>query len=81
MIKIYADENERDEQDRYLLDIPGSLKDIERHRDVIAEGLKVVLDVQHEFEVEATLTFDEFWRAIPDMTTIKYLDPEDEPNQ
>jgi hypothetical protein len=79
MIRIYADENERDDQDRYLLHIAGSRRDIELYCDQIAEGLEVTLNVQDEFEVRAKLTFDKVWRAVPDMTSIRFLNPEDAP--
>lgn len=79
MIRIYADYNTRDEQGRVVLNTVGSLKDIERYRDEMREGMEVILNVQDEFEVRATLTFDEVWRAIPDMTSIRWLNPEDAP--
>ena len=74
MIRIYADENARDEQDRYLLNVTGSQRDIERHNGVLTDGLRVVLNVQDEFEVEATLIFDGVWRAIPDDSTVVFKD-------
>ena len=61
-----------DEQGRLCLDILGAIPDIERHRDALVDGLRVLLDVQHEFEIEATLVFDSAWRAIPDMSTIRH---------
>ena len=78
MIRIYADENARDEQDRYVLSIVGSRRDIEKYGDEIKEGAEVTLNVQDEFEVNARLTFDGVWLAIPDMTSIRYLSPGDE---
>jgi hypothetical protein len=76
MIRIYADENHCDEQGKFLLDIPGSLEDIKKHQEVVAEGMVVLLNVQNAFEVQATLVFDKVWRAIPDFSTIHYLDEE-----
>lgn len=73
MIRIWADFNTQD-QGRVALNTIGSLKDIDRHRNEIAEGLKVILRAEDEFEVEATLTFDGIWYAIPDMSTIRYLE-------
>jgi hypothetical protein len=67
MIAIYADANSRDEQGRYLLNIAGSRQDLERAKDELVDGLRVKLNVQNEFEVRATLIFEEIWRAIPDM--------------
>ncbi len=77
MIRIWADFNHRDEQGRVKLSTIGSLKDIEKHHDEIREGTTVTLNAEDDFEVEARLTFDKVWRAIPDMTTVRYLKPED----
>jgi hypothetical protein len=77
MVRVWADFNNRDEQGRVRLNTVGSLKDIEKHHDEIREGTKVILNAEDDFEVEARLTFDKVWRAIPDMTTIKYLNSED----
>ena len=77
MVRVWADLNNRDEQGRVRLNTVGSLKDIEKHHDEIREGTKVILNAEDDFEVEARLTFDKVWRAIPDMTTIKYLNSED----
>ena len=79
MIRIYADANAKDEQGRLVLSIEGSRKDIERYGDEVKEGTQVTLNVQDEFEVTAALTFDEVWLAIPDWSTITYLNPEDAP--
>lgn len=72
MIRIYADFNSTDEQDRVRLSTVGSLKDIELHRSQLKEGLKVILYMTNEFEVRGTLTFDRIWRGIPDWTTIRH---------
>ena len=77
MVRVWADFNNRDEQGRVRLNTVGSLKDIEKHHDEIRDGTKVILNAEDDFEVEARLTFDKVWRAIPDMTTIKYLNSED----
>jgi len=79
VIRIYADENDKDEQNRYLLHIRGSREDIEKYGDEIKEGVEVTLNVQDEFEVKARLTFDKVWRAVPDMASIRWLKPEDVP--
>ena len=79
MVRIYADYNARDEQGRIVLNTAGSLADIEKHRDEIREGMEVTLNVQGEFEVKARLAFDKVWLAIPDMTSITYLDVGDTP--
>jgi hypothetical protein len=72
MIRIYADFNSRDERGRVRLSAAGSLKDIERHRTHLKEGLKVILYETGEFEVEGTLTFDQIWLGVPDFNTIRY---------
>ena len=79
MIRIYADFNSCDEDGRVCLDTVGSLQDIEKHRDVLAEGMKVILDMTDEFEVQGTLVFDEVWKGVPDWDTIQYAKPEDLP--
>lgn len=79
MITIYADANNRDEQGRYLLNIAGSRKILEPVKDELVDGLRVTLNVQNEFEVQATLVFDEIWRAIPDVKSIRFYDQADEP--
>jgi len=65
-----------DDFGRVYLHIPGSLKDIEKHKDEVVEGKKVLLYVPDEFEVVGTLVFDRVWRAIPDMDTLHYYDEE-----
>ena len=79
MIRIYADFNSCDEDGRVRLSTVGSLQDIEKHRDVLAEGMKVILDMTDEFEVQGTLVFDEVWKGVPDWDTIQYAKPEDLP--
>lgn len=72
MIRIYTDFNSQDERGRVWLDTVGSLKDIEMHRGALSEGMRVVLYVPDEFEVEAVLTFDQAWKGMPDLSTIRY---------
>lgn len=72
MIRIYADFNSTDEQDRVTLNTVGSLKDIELHRPQLKEGLEVILYMTDEFEVRGTLTFDQIWRGIPNWDTIHH---------
>ncbi|MCI0712904.1 MAG: hypothetical protein L0154_22295 [Chloroflexi bacterium] len=74
MIRIYADFNSQDEQGRVKLTTVGSREDIEKFKDVLEEGMVVMLYMSNEFEVEGMLVFDEVWRAIPDYKTIRYLD-------
>ena len=79
MIRIYADFNSSDEQGRVMLNTVGSLRDIEQHKNVITEGMKVVLYMPGDFEVSGTLVFEGIWKGIPDWGTILYENPEDTP--
>ena len=74
MIRIYADFNHCDEQGRVLLDTVGSLADIGENEAALAEGMVVLLVMDEELEVEATLGFDRVWRAVPDFETLRHLD-------
>ena len=76
MIRIYADFNHCDEQYHVVLNTVGSLADIKKHSDALVEGMRVLLYVEDEFEVEGTLIFDKVWRAIPDYATLRYLNEE-----
>ena len=75
MIRVYADFNCQDEDGRVKLDVPGSRKDLDSHRDELRDGMKVILYVPDELDVEATLVFDEIWLAIPDYATLRYDSP------
>lgn len=79
MVKLYADFNSCDEQSRIWLNTVGSLIDIEQHKDVLEEGMKVLLYMTDEFEVCGTLVFEEIWLGIPDFGTIRYYNPDDAP--
>jgi len=60
------------DDDRFILDIPGSLADVRRYGAALHPGARVVLNVQDEFEVEGVLEFDEArstWFARPDWET------------
>jgi hypothetical protein len=56
--RIYANGDEMTDDDRFILDIPGSLADIRRYGATLHPGIRVVLNVQDEFEVEGVLDFD-----------------------
>jgi hypothetical protein len=74
--RIYFDTNEGDEDDRFDLGIPGSLKDIAPIADNLRDGMRVVLYMTDELEVEAILEFEPkygHWLARADWSTIKYL--------
>ena len=77
MIRIYADFNCQDEQGRVTLDTAGSLKDVERHRTRLKEGMKVILYTPGDCEVRGILTYDGIWRGIPDWDTIRHYKTKD----
>lgn len=78
MIRIGADFNAQRGEDRISLTTVGSKRDLKPHRDVLREGLTVTLHQDDEFEVQAVLTRERTgWLAIPDMSTIRYLDEEE----
>lgn len=56
--RIYADENTMTEDGAYILTITGSLRDIERYGSVLCPGMRVIFNVQDEFEEEGTLEID-----------------------
>lgn len=80
MIKIYADFNSCDEQGRVRLSTVGSLESINQYKELLAEGMRVILYTTGEFEVCGTLVFEKIWLGIPDWSTIHYLNPEDAPD-
>ena len=74
--RIYADENDKTTGDCYMLHIAGSMRDIERYKGQIRPGLRVLFNVQDEFEVEGTLEYDpenKMWLGRPDYTTRRDL--------
>lgn len=75
MLRIYVDINNRDEQDRIRLNTTGSKRDLHNHASEILDGLRVILYMTDEFEVEGILVFDEIWRGIPDWSTLRYTPP------
>lgn len=75
LIKIYADFNSTNEDDKVRLNTVGSIKDIEQYEGLLKNGMKVILYME-EIEVEALLEFNEtieIWLGVPDWSTIKYL--------
>lgn len=82
MIRIYSDFNNRDEQGRVRLNTVGSLKDLDRHKHEVREGLRVVLYMSDEFEVSGTLVHEGgIWCGIPAWETIRYYNEEDDPRK
>lgn len=74
--RIYADANEADADGRYWLHIPGSQKDVDRYGERLKPGMRVLFNVQGEFEVEGILEIDDAhgtWLGRPDYSTLRYL--------
>jgi hypothetical protein len=73
--RIYADAHEADADGRFWLHIPGSRADIDRDGDRLQPGMRVLFNVQDEFEVEGTLAVDEghgTWLGRPDDNPLRY---------
>lgn len=76
MIRIYFDTNEGDGDGRYSLNCTGSLQDIAPIADKLKEGMRVVIYMSDELEMQATLEFDRrygHWMARPVPGTTRYL--------
>ena len=76
MPRIYADANDMAEGGYFMLHVTGSLKDIERYRGQLRPGMRVLFNVQDEFEVEGVLKYDEgnkMWLGDPDWDTRRDL--------
>jgi hypothetical protein len=74
--RIYADENDKTAEDCYMLHIAGSLRDLERYKGDLVSGMRVLFNVQDEFEVEGTLEYDsehKMWLGRPDYSTKRDL--------
>jgi hypothetical protein len=74
--RIYADANDMAEGGRFMLNIAGALKDIERYRGQLQPGMRALFNVQDEFEVEGILDYDEeneMWLGRPDWDTRRDL--------
>jgi hypothetical protein len=76
MPRIYADENDKTQDDCYMLHSAASLRDIERYQGQLLSGMRVLLNVQDEFEVEAILQYDaakKMWLGQPDSSSRRNL--------
>lgn len=71
--RIYADFNYCDPEGRLILNTRGSLKDIAEYMEFLQPGLRIVVYMDDEFEVEATLLYDGTWLATPHLETLRYL--------
>ena len=74
--RIYFDTNDMAESGAYALNIGGSLEDIRRLGDSLLPGMRVLLYMTDELEVEATLEYDSqhhYWLGRADMSTLRHL--------
>ena len=75
--RIYFDTNEMDESGAYSLSIFGAQEDIRRLGDSLRPGMRVLLYMADELEVEATLEYDtkyQCWLGRADISTLRYLE-------
>lgn len=80
LYRIYFDENEGDEQDRFDLGIPGSLADLEPLTGTLTNGMRVLCYDNQSIEVEAILEWDakyHQWWGRPLWETIRRLDKDE----
>jgi hypothetical protein len=78
--RIYFDTNNGTMAYGYPLACYGSLRDIEPIADKLKEGMRIVIYMTGELEMEAVLEFDRDnarWIARPIEGTLKYLDTPD----
>lgn len=74
--RIYADANDQTEDGGYMLVFEESRRNIADFGAAISPGVRVILNVQDELEMEATLGYDDqnqIWIGYPDYSTIRYL--------
>jgi hypothetical protein len=76
--RIYFDANETDDSgpNAYLLSIFGAQEDIQLLGDSIRPGMRVLLYMADELEVEATLQYNsqnQYWVGHADMSTLRRL--------
>lgn len=62
-----------------MLNTVGSLADLRKHEGSLTEGLTVMLYEPDDFEIQGTLVFEDIWMAVPDDSTLRYLDGTDGP--
>jgi hypothetical protein len=74
--RIYADANDQSNDGGYELGFDESLRNIADAGSAIYLGARVLLNVQDELEIVATLGFDDqcqMWLGYPDFSTIRNL--------
>lgn len=75
LVRIYCDGTCRIDHNRFDLSCVGSVADLEKHRDALSEGLRVVFYELSDWEAEGTIHFDAArasWFGIPDFTTLRH---------
>jgi hypothetical protein len=76
LYRIYFDANDGTAHDGYPLACRGALDDVEPIADKLKEGMRVIIYMTGELEMEAILEFDHgtsHWIARPVKGTPKYL--------
>ncbi|GEP57940.1 hypothetical protein RSO01_51060 [Reyranella soli] len=63
MLRIYFDTNDGTPDGRYGLWVKGSLDDIAPIADQLRDGMRVIIYMTGELEMEAVLEFDKQWNA------------------
>ena len=74
--RIYFDTNDMAESGAYSLNIAGSLEDIRQLGDSLRPGMRVLLYMTDELEVEASLEYDSqhhHWLGRADLSTLRHL--------
>ncbi len=74
--RVYFDSNNMLDGVRYDLGLPASKCDLSRIPE-LKDGLRVIICMTNEFEMEAILEYDQAagcWGAVPIDGTIRYLD-------
>ncbi len=74
--RIYFDTNEQDDSGAYLLSVFGAQEDIKRLGDSLHPGIRVLLYMTDELDVEATLEYDsvyDCWLGRADWRRVRYL--------
>jgi hypothetical protein len=77
LYRIYFDTNDGTMSDGYPLCCKGSLEDIQPIAHQLKEGMRVIIYMTGELEMEAILEFDRgnnFWIGHPIEETLKILD-------
>ena len=77
LLRVYASEKNKNATGDYNLTGPSSERDLDALGDDLREGLRVMFDVQFEFEVEGVLVRNaksESWLGRPDISTRRKLE-------